>query len=92
MYRYYNAWQEVTLLTEEPADQSNTSSEEPTNKSSLRQKTLAPSLTFPQSSVADPKLLISDPDPTWRVVTDPDTDLDPIWIRLYGSFGIGILE
>jgi len=25
-----------------------------------------------KSSVADPKLLISDPDPTWRVLSDPD--------------------
>jgi len=29
------------------------------------------------TSVADPKLLFSDLDPTWRVITDPD--LDPIW-------------
>jgi hypothetical protein len=38
LYRYYNAWQEVTLLTEEPAALSTTtSSEEQTQKSSLRE-------------------------------------------------------
>ncbi len=36
--RYYNAWQEVTLLTEEPAAlSSTTTSEEQTQKSSLRE-------------------------------------------------------
>jgi hypothetical protein len=36
--RYYNAWQEVTLLTEEPAALSTTtSSEEQIQKSSLRE-------------------------------------------------------
>jgi len=27
------------------------------------------------SRVADPKLLILDPDPTWRVISDPEPDL-----------------
>jgi len=37
-----------------------------------------------ETSVADPKLSISDPDPTWRVITDPD----PTW--RYRSFRIRI--
>jgi len=46
---------------------------------------------IPQSSVAVPKLLILDPDPTWRVISDPDLDPDPnlksfwIWIRILES-------
>ena len=34
-----------------------------------------PRQTIIASSVADPKLLITDPDPTCQVITDPDPDL-----------------
>ena len=29
------------------------------------------------SSVVDPKLFFSDPDPTFQEISDPDPDLDP---------------
>jgi len=38
------------------------------------------------STVADPKLLILDLDPTWRVILDPDPD------PALGSFQIQILD
>jgi len=44
-------------------------------------------------SVADPKLLISDPDPSFQSITDPDRDLTfryRIRIRLFTSFRIWI--
>jgi len=34
---------------------------------------------FEISSVADPILLYLNPDPTWRVTTDPDPDTNPTW-------------
>jgi len=34
-------------------------------------------LLMTEGSVEDPNLLISDPDPTWQVITNPD--LDPTW-------------
>ena len=32
----------------------------------------------PSTNVADPKLLISDPDPTWRVISNPDPTLQVV--------------
>jgi len=54
----------------------------------LRRITPTDQLLVLKSRVADPNLLITDPDPdpTWRVILDPDLDPDPA----LGSFRIRI--
>jgi len=44
-----------------------------------------------ETRAADPKLLISDPDPTWRVISDPDPDPARWSFRIWIQIQIPIL-